>query len=172
MHVQAPTAKAGATSSQALSPDAFAATSKVTEPASFPDKASLPADTGCTSVSKQTSVGEPQLLHIHVASFGKHYLLLQHTYFWSHTGDASSAKVTPAPAKRRKLLVLGSSKDIKVQQTFNQTNGSPPAGAKSVADDGPTHCKNAASSMPKVQKTHKSKPKSGTPRILGESLAC
>lgn len=72
VHVQAPSAKAGATSCQALSPDALAATSKVTEPASVPKKANLPADTGCTVFSQQTSSGEPQGLRIHVASFGKH----------------------------------------------------------------------------------------------------
>ncbi|KAL0049677.1 hypothetical protein WJX82_007339 [Trebouxia sp. C0006] len=138
----APSAKAGAASSQALSHDAFAATSKVTEPAFVTNKTSLPADTECTAVSKQTS-----------------------------SGDASSAKVTPAPAKRRKLLVLRSSKDIKVQPTSTQKHGSPTAGAESVADDGPPQCKNAASSMPKVQKTHRTKPQSGTPCTLGRAVA-
>ncbi len=91
--------------------------------------------------------------------------------FGLNTGNASSLKVTPAPAKRRKLLVLGSSKDTKVQQTSTQKHGSPTAGAKSLADDGPPQCKSAASSMLKVQKTHKTNPQSGTPHILGESLA-
>jgi len=69
--MQAPSAKAGAKASQALS-HAFAAASKVTEPASIPNKTILPADTGCTPVSNQTSSGEPQCLRIHVASYGKH----------------------------------------------------------------------------------------------------
>ncbi len=93
------------------------------------------------------------------------------TYSWSHAGSASPANATPAPAKRRKLLVLGISKDIKLQQTSNRQHSSPPAAAKSLADDGSPHCNHAASSMPEVQKTHKSKPKSGAPHSLGESLS-
>ncbi|KAL0042735.1 hypothetical protein WJX79_009142 [Trebouxia sp. C0005] len=138
----APSAKAGATSCQALSPDALAATSKVTEPASVPKKANLPADTGCTGFSQQTS-----------------------------SGNASSAKVTPAPAKRRKLLVLGSNKDSKVQQTDTLKHSSPSAGAKCITDDGPHHCKTAAWSMPEVQKTQKLKPKSVTPHAPGKAAA-
>ncbi|DBA90086.1 hypothetical protein WJX77_011445 [Trebouxia sp. C0004] len=134
----APSAKAGAISSEAPSQNAFATASKAIESASIPNKTTVPADTECTPVSKLTPSG------------------------------LSSADATPAPAKRRKLLVLGSSRDIKVQQTSTQKHSSPPAGAKVLADE---HCKNAAWSKPEVQKTNKLNHKSGAAYSPGRAVA-